>query len=109
MTRGRQREEDNQGAVLDRAPSVATPHTVAPPVAKFAESYRIKRVVDGHTLVLLLDGRETGVRPQGVDTPETVHPQKAVKAREKEASRFTKNLLGGELVYPDYEGRALMW
>ena len=39
------------------------------------------------------------VRLIGVDTPETVHPQKAVEAFGKEASAFTRNLLLGEEVY----------
>ena len=43
------------------------------------------------------------VRLIGVDTPETVHPNKPVKAYGKEASNFTKNLLLGESVYLRYD------
>lgn len=64
---------------------------------------QVIRVIDGDTVVLLLEGKETRVRLIGVDTPETVHPQKAVEAYGKEASRFTENLLKGESVYVEYE------
>jgi len=51
----------------------------------------------------LLDGKQTTMRLIGVDTPETVHPQKPVEEYGKEASRFTENLLKGESVYVEYE------
>lgn len=66
-------------------------------------SYPVLRVVDGDTIVIKLDGAQTKVRLIGVDTPETVHPQKPVEAYGKEASRFTENLLRGEQVYMEYE------
>jgi micrococcal nuclease len=59
--------------------------------------------VDGDTIVIKLDRKETKVRLIGVDTPETVHPQKRVEAYGKEASRFTENLLKGEQIYLEYE------
>ena len=70
--------------------------------APFA-AYSVQRVVDGDTVVLLMKGKKTKVRLIGVDTPETVHPQKPVEFYGKEASRFTKNLLKGEKVYIEYE------
>ena len=39
-----------------------------------------------------------GVRLIGVDTPETVHPQKPVEYFGKEASAFTRSLAEGQLV-----------
>ena len=38
--------------------------------------YLCTRVVDGDTIIVIIDGREDGVRLIGVDTPETVHPEK---------------------------------
>ena len=64
---------------------------------------KVVRVIDGDTVVLLLDGKETTVRLIGVDTPETVHPHKSVESYGKEASRFTENLLKGESVKLEYE------
>lgn len=66
-------------------------------------AYRVVRVVDGDTVIILIDGKQTRVRFIGVDTPESVHPQKPVEAFGKEASQFTKNLLEGESVYLEYE------
>ena len=66
-------------------------------------TYKVTRVIDGDTVELLIDGRKTTVRMVGVDTPETVHPQKPVEHYGKEASMFTKNLLKGEEVYIERE------
>jgi hypothetical protein len=53
-------------------------------------THKVLRVVDGDTVVLLVDGKETTVRLTGVDTPETVHPVKPVEAYGKEASRVLR-------------------
>jgi len=66
-------------------------------------TYKVVRVVDGDTVVLLVDGKKTTVRLIGVDTPETVDPRKPVQAYGKEASQFLTNLLSGEEVYLEYE------
>jgi len=58
------------------------------------------RVIDGDTLVL--DGNEK-VRLIGVDTPETVHPQKPVERYGKEASVFTRALAEGKRVRLEYD------
>jgi micrococcal nuclease len=63
----------------------------------------VSRVIDGDTIVLNIDKQEVKVRLIGVDTPETVHPQKPVEAYGKEASIFLSNLLKGEKVYLEYE------
>lgn len=62
-------------------------------------AYKVVRVIDGDTVNIQYNGRATNVRLIGVDTPETVHPNKPVEAYGKEASDFTKNLLQGESVY----------
>ena len=62
-------------------------------------AYKVIRVIDGDTVKIDYNGKATNVRLIGVDTPETVHPNKPVEAYGKEASNFTKNLLHGEFVY----------
>jgi len=62
------------------------------------EQATVVRVVDGDTLVVSIAGREERVRLIGVDTPETVHPQKPVKYFGKEASAFTKRMAEGAVV-----------
>ncbi len=57
--------------------------------------YFVTRVVDGDTIKVLIDGEEESVRLIGVDTPETVHPNKPVECFGKEASAFTKKELEG--------------
>ena len=61
-------------------------------------AYKVVRVIDGDTVKIDYNGKPTNVRLIGVDTPETVHPNKPVEAYGKEASNFTKNLLLGESV-----------
>lgn len=66
-----------------------------------AEELRtVIRVVDGDTIIL--NGNER-VRLIGVDTPETVHPQKPVEYYGKEASAFTKRMCEGKKVRLEYD------
>jgi len=69
-------------------------------VADATQWREVTRVVDGDTLVL--DGGER-VRLIGVDTPETVHPQKPVEYFGKEASEFTRRTADGKRVRLEYD------
>lgn len=93
-----------ENGLLDNATAVR-PQNSPVPVQNTQQTtaYKVVRVIDGDTVVLLVDGRKTRVRLIGVDTPETVHPSKPVEAFGKEASQFTKKLLEGESVYLEYE------
>ncbi len=68
------------------------------PVAAIAEGvYLVDRVVDGDTLLLDLGER---VRLQGIDCPETVHPDRAVEPWGPDATAFTDRFVaeaGGEV------------
>ncbi|OGI69136.1 hypothetical protein A2824_01940 [Candidatus Nomurabacteria bacterium RIFCSPHIGHO2_01_FULL_42_16] len=59
------------------------------------ELYLVKRVKDGDTIEL--ENGET-VRYIGIDTPESVHPQKPVQCFGVEASQRNKELVEGKLV-----------
>ncbi len=59
----------------------------------------VTRVIDGDTIIV--DGGER-VRLIGVDTPETVHPQKPVERFGREASDFTKRMAEGQRVRLEY-------
>mgnify|MGYP001615920286 CR=1 FL=1 len=76
------------------------------PVEDFSKdtAYPVLKVVDGDTVKIDYEGKETTVRLIGVDTPETVHPSKPVEAKGIEASNFTKNLLLGESIYLRFDG-----
>ncbi len=63
----------------------------------------VARVVDGDTAVVKVGGQERRVRFLGVDTPETVHPNKPVQFYGKEASNFTKKSLNGKRVWLEYD------
>ncbi len=56
------------------------------------------RVVDGDTLHVSVDGKDTTVRLIGVNAP------RPGEANGKEAAQFMKNLLQGEQVWLEYEG-----
>ncbi len=58
-----------------------------------AGSAKVVRVVDGDTIVVLLDGAEERVRLLGIDTPESVDPRSPVDCFGKEAAAHTASLL----------------
>ncbi len=61
------------------------------------------RVIDGDTIVVDINGKQERVRLIGVDTPETVHPEKPVEYFGKEASEFTKRMVEGKKVRLEYD------
>ena len=61
--------------------------------------YEVARVVDGDTIRVLMDGKSYSVRIIGLDTPETVHPNKPVEHFGLEASQRAHDLLEGQRVY----------
>jgi micrococcal nuclease len=69
------------------------------------EYHKCARVVDGDTIVVLLDGKKEKVRLIGVDTPETVHPNKPVEHYGREATAFTKTMVEGKLVRLEYDSQ----
>lgn len=68
--------------------------------AAAAPGQLVERVVDGDTIIVEGVGR---VRLIGVDTPETVHPNRPVEFFGKEASAFAKGLLEGKRVRLEYD------
>ncbi len=62
--------------------------------------HQVERVVDGDTFVLTGGER---VRLIGIDTPETVHPNKPVEPFGPEASGFSKNMLEGKDVRLEFD------
>jgi micrococcal nuclease len=74
------------------------PFFLAPTFAN--DLLRVKRVIDGDTL-LLANGER--VRLIGVDTPETKHPQKPVQRFGKEAYLFTKRMVEGKEVRLEFD------
>ena len=71
------------------------------PIEDFTKdtAYQVIDIIDGDTIKINYQGKQTTVHLIGVDTPETVHPQKPVEAFGKEATYFLKNLLLDESVY----------
>jgi len=65
---------------------------------------KVIRVVDGDTIdVRFSNGATSRVRFIGVNTPETVHPQKAVEKYGKEASNYTKKRLTNKTVTLEFD------
>ncbi|MBN1258157.1 lamin tail domain-containing protein [Candidatus Peregrinibacteria bacterium] len=63
----------------------------------------VTQVVDGDTFKVNFESREITVRLIGVDTPETVHPKKAVEAFGHEASAYLKQFLFGKNVILQFD------
>jgi len=73
-----------------------------PPTVLQPGVYRVRRVVDGDTLVLANEGR---VRLIGANTPETVRPNHPVEPWGPEATEFTRRLVAGRDVRLEMDGR----
>ena len=66
--------------------------------------YTVKRVVDGDTIVVAINGKDEKVRMIGVNTPESVHVDKNKNTEEgKVVSDYTKGILTGTEVYLEYD------
>jgi micrococcal nuclease len=63
------------------------------------DAAKVVRVVDGDTIHVEIGGAEATVRLIGMDTPETVAPDRPVGCFGHEASAFTTQLLSGKDVY----------
>ncbi|MEK7132705.1 MAG: thermonuclease family protein [Patescibacteria group bacterium] len=60
--------------------------------------YPVTKVVDGDTMAVDINGKNTIIRLIGLDTPETVDPRKPVQCFGKEASNKARELLDGKRV-----------
>lgn len=68
--------------------------TIDQPSKSALEQASVVRVVDGDTFIANVNGTEEKIRLIGVDTPESVHPDKSRNTEEgKEASEYTKAML----------------
>lgn len=64
----------------------------------------VTRVVDGDTIVATVNGRSEKIRLIGVNTPESVHPNKSKNTEEgRQASAFTKEQLQGKEVLLEFD------
>lgn len=70
---------------------------------KYAENYRVVKVVDGDTLSVEKDGTVLTLRLIGLDTPETVDPRTTVQCFGSEASSKAKELLFGKFVRLEFD------
>jgi len=89
------------GCRPDQAPRLATSpaeRATWPAVPSDAAVAKVERVVDGDTFVAAVAGRRERIRLIGVDTPETVDPDRPVQPYGKEASNFAKRMLDGRTV-----------
>lgn len=63
------------------------------------ELYTVVRVVDGDTIIIKYNGKDTRVRLIGINTPESVHPDESKNTENGHiASDFLKELLTGKQI-----------
>ncbi len=60
--------------------------------------FPVARVIDGDTIVVLIDGKTERIRFIGIDTPETVDDHKKIQCYGPESSERVKELLSGKSV-----------
>jgi endonuclease YncB( thermonuclease family) len=85
------------GAPADLATSKAE-RASWPDPPKGAVAAKVQRVVDGDTFVASVNGRRERVRVIGVDTPESVDPNRPDEPFGEEASNFARHYLNGRTV-----------
>lgn len=86
------------GAALSPPPSADETPSQGQPTIALVEA-EVVRVVDGDTIQVDIDESLYKVRYIGIDTPETVHPQKPVEYFGKEASEKNRELVEGKEVH----------
>ncbi len=74
------------------APDTA-PTATLPVSDVLAPNATVERVVDGDTIIVLVNGRRERVRLIGIDTPESVDKNRPVQCYGHEASAYTESLL----------------
>jgi micrococcal nuclease len=94
--------EDIGGGGAGRAPAdlatTGAERAAWPDPPEDAVTAKVQRVSDGDTFVATVQGRRERVRVIGVDTPESVAPNRPVEPFGEEASDFAKHHLDGETV-----------
>ena len=83
------------GSARAREPLVGSPEPFKEADLDSFEKRIVVRVVDGDTIVVSPNEK---VRLIGVDTPETVHPKKAVECFGKAAKEFTQSAVEGKTI-----------
>lgn len=77
--------------------------TQVEPVVK-TEACPVVRVVDGDTLIVRYQDEDVRVRLIGIDTPESVHPDKSKNTEDGlAASNYVKELLAEKSVYLEFD------
>ena len=89
---------DEQPNVVESKNTVAEIETKEQKPEEKKKTYKVINVVDGDTIDVDMDGKTQRIRLIGVNTPETVHPEKTVEYFGKEASEYTKKSLTGKTV-----------
>lgn len=85
-------------------PSISEAASYTSPKSVLFGAYDVVRVVDGDTIVVLIDGQERKIRMIGIDAPESVHPDQTRNTEQgKSAADFTAELLNGKQVYLEYD------
>ena len=83
----------------DFTPAPAQPYPGLSMPAEAQGPFAVTRVVDGDTVRVLINGQDTPVRLIGIDTPETVAPNRPVECAGPEASVYAEQLMSGDRVY----------
>jgi micrococcal nuclease len=87
------------GSDTEFTPLPAEPYPGLTMPADAQGPFPVDRVVDGDTVRVLINGESTPVRLIGIDTPETVAPNRPVECAGPEASVYADQLMTGGRVY----------
>lgn len=86
-------------ATAPPSPAATSTLTLAPPTpTPLGVPAQVLRVIDGDTIEVSIDDQTYKVRYIGIDTPETVHPTKAVEWMGPQATEANRRLVEGQTV-----------
>lgn len=90
-------------ATATRPPATVTPRpaatAAAPQRPERGEEAEVLRVVDGDTIIVLLDGQVQRVRYIGINAPESVKPDSPVEYMGPESSKANQALVGARHIW----------
>ncbi len=85
-------------ATLPPTPSSSTSTVIMASTTSENSTYRVAKVVDGDTVELIMQGKKVKIRLIGLNTPETVAPNRPVGCYGPEASAEAHRLLDNKAV-----------
>ena len=88
--------ERNSTPEVPQSPADSAPTAGFESTSGAADLYAVTKIVDGDTVVVSINGKDTTIRLIGLDTPEMYSAEKRIECFAEEASAKARELLSGK-------------